>query len=449
MSKNSIFYLVIFLEGFVLLSSELLAIRLMTPFVGAGTEVIAIIIAAVLMPLSIGYFYGGKKRSNIRNTLVRNFSHSIIFFTFGFSYLFLIYFFHLLNQLSISNYLLQTICYSLLFLVYPVYLLGQTIPLISNYLSTNNISSQTGKILCFSTLGSFAGSIITSLILMNLVGVHNTVISLISALIIMLGFITKPKLSLLHLIVFSCLLLTLIFNNSIVLKKLNIVANNQYNTIYIFTKPDNTKILSINHSYSSQYNKNNSQQFKYVKFINDLLPKKNKKILIIGAGGFTIGVNDTKNYYTYIDIDKDLKSIAEKYFLEKKLTTNKVFITMPARAFVAHTKEKFDYIILDAYSNRMNMPQQLLTIEFFSKVKSLLTAKGVFVFNAIASPSFNDTYSCKLDNTLRSVFTKITRQIMSLPTIQNSSNILYIYFANSLDNNETYTDLKNSYYTDK
>lgn len=432
----------------MVLSSELIAIRLMTPFVGTGTEVIAIVISAVLMPLSIGYYFGGKNTFNIRQTLIKNFSQSIIFFTFGFSYLFLIFFFHYLNKITISNYLLQTFCYSALFLAYPIYLLGQTIPLISNYLSNKNFSMHTGKILCFSTLGSFAGSIITSLILMNLIGVHNTVICLISALMYMLLLISKPKININNIAAFTCLIITLTLNNSVFLKKLNIVANNQYNTIYVFSKKNDSKLLSINHSDSSKFSKNKKNQFKYVEFINNLLPKKDKKILIIGAGGFTIGLNDKKNKYIYIDIDKDLKNIAEKYFLEKNLEKNKKFIATPARAYINQTKENFDYIILDAYSNRMNMPKQLLTVEFFNKIKSLLSNKGVFIFNAIASPRFSDTYTCKIDNTLHSVFKKITRQVMSLDKTPKNSNILYIYFANSLDNNEIYTDLNNSYYSD-
>jgi hypothetical protein len=51
---------VILTEGYILLSSELLAIRLSIPFVGSGTDTISIIIAAVLLPLAFGYYQGGK-----------------------------------------------------------------------------------------------------------------------------------------------------------------------------------------------------------------------------------------------------------------------------------------------------------------------------------------------------------------------------------------------------
>ena len=56
--SNSLFA-VILLEGFVVLAFELLAIRQLIPFVGSSTDVVAIVIGAVLMPLSFGYYSGG------------------------------------------------------------------------------------------------------------------------------------------------------------------------------------------------------------------------------------------------------------------------------------------------------------------------------------------------------------------------------------------------------
>ena len=58
--RDRFLFFVIFLEGFVVLSLELLAIRLTIPFVGSGTDTISIIIAAVLLPLAFGYYRGGQ-----------------------------------------------------------------------------------------------------------------------------------------------------------------------------------------------------------------------------------------------------------------------------------------------------------------------------------------------------------------------------------------------------
>ena len=73
-------FLLIFTEGYVVLATELLAVRLMIPMVGAGTDTISVIIAGVLMPLAFGYYAGGnyrtktlkKKRRSIRLKLLWN-----------------------------------------------------------------------------------------------------------------------------------------------------------------------------------------------------------------------------------------------------------------------------------------------------------------------------------------------------------------------------------------
>src|SRR6185295_429791 len=59
-----------------------------------------------------------------------------------------------------------------------------------------------------------------------------------------------------------------------------------------------------------------------------------KSILVIGAGGFTLGLEDKKNDYTYVDIDPSLKDISEKHFIDQKLGPNKRFIPEDARAYL-------------------------------------------------------------------------------------------------------------------
>lgn len=61
-AKALTLFTIIVLEGYVVLSSELLAIRQTIPFAGSGTDTISIIIAAVLMPLAFGYYAAGRFR---------------------------------------------------------------------------------------------------------------------------------------------------------------------------------------------------------------------------------------------------------------------------------------------------------------------------------------------------------------------------------------------------
>jgi len=94
--KNAyiLFFTIILIEGFFTLSLELLVIRQIIPFVGNGTEVVAITISSVLLPLALGYYYGGiryiesfKKENGtkIRNILTGNIYKIAIITGVGFS----------------------------------------------------------------------------------------------------------------------------------------------------------------------------------------------------------------------------------------------------------------------------------------------------------------------------------------------------------------------------
>jgi spermidine synthase len=456
------FYIVIFIEGYVVLASELLAIRIIIPFVGNGTETISIIIAAVLMPLAIGYYAGGKyspKANNqtVRNKLVSNLVRASFILVFGLSYAFLDVIFPLFELICNGNRIAQTALYSALFLVYPVYLLGQTVPLISNYFSSQKLSAVTGRMLCFSTMGSFFGSIISTLVLMSVIGVNYTVIVTISLLAALIFWLNKKVFSLTSLKVVFLILIVVTINDSTTMKLMGIVENNNYSTIEILDIPheDNTRMLVINRSFSSKFSPTPEGRLDYVKYVEKtLLPPTagdKRSILIIGAGGFTIGLSDDHNQYTYVDIDSSLQAVAEEHFLKQKLSANKKFIAEPARAFLHNNTTKYDLIFLDAYSNAMSIPTQLITHEFFMQVKNSLKPNGVIGFNAITNPHFDTKYSIKLDNTLREIFPNLNRFVVKSHNVwgtAKSSNIIYSY-RNKPTTTDTYTDDKNTYFLDK
>ena len=68
---GSILLFVLFIEGYIVLSYELLALRLVMPMAGAGAQTASIVIAAVLLPLAFGYHAGGAySRMNLRKDFV-------------------------------------------------------------------------------------------------------------------------------------------------------------------------------------------------------------------------------------------------------------------------------------------------------------------------------------------------------------------------------------------
>lgn len=462
-------FIIIVIEGYIVLATELLAIRQTIPYVGSGTDTVSIIIAAVLMPLAFGYQYGGQFKPrkifghyiSVRKKLILNILIASTILLVGMSYKYMKMFFIWLPEIGVENRLAQISVYSALFLVLPVYLLGQTVPLVSNFFSKEKLSQITGKMLFFSTVGSFLGAILSTLVLMSTIGVHHTVslnFVLLSVLVILLS---KNKMS--GVVIYSVViaLLAMSFNSDKLLMKDHIKENNQYNIIAAGTLKNNNRLLKINNNHSSSYN-DAGEKFSYIEFaervaiapISGASPPR--EILVIGSGGFTFGHDDQNNIYTYVDIDKSLKNIAETHILKEPIGKNKKFIPQPARAFFNGTDKKFDVIFLDAYLGGGSVPEHLVTQEFFLQVKEHLKDKAVLITNLILSPHFNNQFTRNIDNTLRSVFPHVSRQVIAEKySLWEESetlmaNVIYMYrHEDNYAFGHIYTDNKNSVFYDK
>ncbi len=474
--KNLWLFSVIFLEGYVVLATELLAIRLLVPFVGSGTEVISIIISAVLLPLAVGYHYGsrayssgfrkatrkGKSFGGLRSVILKNLLTSLIILSLGLSYVFLEMFFFITDHLGGDHVLVKTSIYCSVFLVYPVFLLGQTIPIMSNYFSQKNLSSATGAILFFSTIGSFLGSVFSTLVLMMIVGVHVTVIFTLALLFLLIVIIRQRLYSLEVFLAFVIVLFVWALNNNAGFIKNGIYSNNAYSLIAVVeNKEEKSRTLMVNRSNSSKISEDPSDRFEYLRYIEDnyintYQGNKPLEILIIGAGGFTIGKDDNFNNYHYVDIDPALKEVSEKYFLKEKLGANKHFYPTSARAYLAGDNRKYDVIFADAYTNVMSLPAECVTQEFFAEIKKKLAAGGVVIANIIAVPDFSDKFSKRIHNTFRSVFPHFNVHVVAgynpwPPQFKKPyRNNLYIYIdRNQPADHEIYTDNLNTYSLDK
>lgn len=439
-------YAIIFIEGYVVLSTEIIAIRQIIPFVGNGAEVVSIIIASVLMPLSLGYYVGGNftknKRFHIRQKLMLNLVIASLILTIGLSYIFLDVFFPFLEQYYVNHRVLKTIIFSLLFLIIPAFLLGQTVPLISHYFAKMHRSKITGVILCISTIGSFCGSILSTLLLMPLIGVHHVIIMNIFLLFIIYVILSRKKIVISTMVMFLILSLAVALNSSYAMKYLRIVEDNAYNTIVVghYHDDENVRMININRSVSALLTKDPRQRYDYLQyieqqFINLSLDQQSppKSILIIGAGGFTLGYQDYYNHYQFVDIDKSLKRVAQTYFLQRDLKPNQQFIPIPARAFFRQNKEQYDLIILDAYSNANSTPGQLITKEYFMQVKNHIKSGGAMVLFVVASGNLHDKFSVKLDRTVRQVFGFVNRHPLDQfnPWYnKREGGLLYIYYNN-------------------
>ncbi len=439
MSKKVRAWLValIFFNGFISLSLELVILRQLSFWVGSSPVITSIIMGAFLGFMSLGYWLGNSPRVRIKfipKILCASFLFIAALALFAASFPFVTTYFALMYTAGIKSGVIQTFIYSFAFLSVGPFLFGFNTTLLSRLLQVRN-KNNTGNIMAVDTIGSVIASMATTLIMMPFLGVNYTV-----CLVILLacGCALLVCRRVCVWIVSAALLIFGGYINSdyVQYSKYGILVNNSNSTISV-AEFDGLRVLDMNRLAMSVYNTHDASGAPYINFINDnfiyKLPKdKPRKILVLGAGGFTAGLSDTFHEYTFVDIEPTLKEVSEKHFLKQNLSPNKKFIVQDASQFLKNTPQQYDIILLDVYSNSFQVPEGLITAEFMARIKSRVAPNGVVLMNIIESPSFSDAYTRVFDNTFHSVFTHNTsRQIIDTinPWARDEvANIIYIYF---------------------
>jgi spermidine synthase len=441
--------LIILLEGFVTIAVEMLTIRQLITVVGNSVIITSLIIGIFLLFLALGYYRGGHYRDNYSSILKRNFVIASLLLGVGLSYTFVqLFFYFLFTQFHLFGLIALTI-YLLLITAPLVYLLGQTVPITTNlFRYEHHVGSISGKVLALSTVGSFLGSILSTLVLMNFFGVAWTVYLNFFLVLFLIGLLVKlPKDT--FLIVGLTVAAIIIYLLNITMEHRLFVATNNYGdyqinaNIYYPPTKSIGNLLTINNSASS-FLSLDRKGFPYIEEIKQILFQdlgyRNKDILVLGAGGFSLSAESNyTNRFLYVDIDGSLPQIARQGFID---TINGRFVHDDARTFLRNTTQKFDAIVSDVYSSRYTIPFHLVTQEYFKSVRSVLKPNGIAIFNIIANPMMRNNYSKRIDNTIRSVFKNC--MIFAIPYRNGPANILYVCPRENNIDQTIYTDNKNA-----
>ena len=452
-----ILLLAVFIGGYSSLSLELIVLRQLSSFVGTTTITVSIVMGSFLAFMSWGYYKGSVESvvwSSLRRQAANDFLLIALLVVLASSYILIDIYFIAFNEAGITSNIIQTALYSLLFLSYGPYLFGKITAMLSRYLHYRD-PNFTGKIMAVDTIGSVLGSLLTTLIIMPFVGVNHTIVVVVVITLSAACFLTRRRN---YVAILTILLAAVLFNQDKLLKDTyGIIENNAVATVGVHeTDKGKSRLLVINGSMSSKISKEHNLNFSYINFINDnfirTLPEnETKDILVIGAGGFTVGIDDTRNNYIYVDVDKNLKRITEENFLKEKLSPNKKFVVQDANQFLKESRHKYDIIVLDTYSSLQYIPMELVTREYFERAKNNLKEGGILLLNAIVSPNFGDDFAMNLDNTLRSVFKNNLRSqvVRNFNAWKQGTrgNVIYVYY-NRLNPGKIYTVNKNPSFYD-
>lgn len=442
LSRAALVFL-IFLNGYVSLSLELVVLRQLSFFVGSSAVITSIIMAIFLGFMSFGYFVGESGRfSNDKIYSVLKFNFLIIAFmsVCAASFPLISKYFVLMYSGGVTSSVIQTFFYSLIFLSVGPFLFGLNTTLLSRKLRSV-VTNCVGGIMAWDTIGSVFGSVATTLLLMPFIGVNYTVV-LITFLSVLAALVLTRRWWVCLIGGLVCCISVFVNCNMIQRHYFGIIVNNANSTISV-SEETYGRILYMNGLSMSVYDPARNAVADYVNylnhnFINTMPSDRVYKILVLGAGGFTLGLNDTRNEYTFVDIESTLKDVAENHFLKHKLSPNKKFVVADASQYLKNIPEQYDFILLDVYSNSYQVPESLITVEFMERLKKRIAPNGIIAMNMIVSPEFFNKYSRVFDNTFKSVFPYNTsRQVIGgfspWTDADGSSNVIYLYYNKEND----------------
>jgi len=169
-----IIYFVAFVEWFSTLAVEIIAMRLAIPVVGSSVVLTSIFLWIVLLALSCGYRSGWRMSSKMsKPKIVR-----ALWWILAFAWLWYVLVSFTLERgmlewmmATSGSYILTLFVVAWVLFFLPVFVASHTIPMLTELLEEPSKGKAAWAMLFASTVGSFFGSVLTSIVLFDLFGV--------------------------------------------------------------------------------------------------------------------------------------------------------------------------------------------------------------------------------------------------------------------------------------
>jgi spermidine synthase len=457
--------LVVFIASFCTLVIELVAGRIMAPYVGVSLYTWTSIIGVVLAGISIGAYLGGL----IADRYPRSSTLGWLLFLSGLGAFSispltnLIGAAHFQTSLMVRILLITTIIFFV-----PSCLLGMISPVVVK-LTLNNLEKTgnvVGKIYAFSTLGSILGTFATGFFLISWMGTRSILftmgIILILSAPIFGGLFLRKKTFVFFFIIFIPLVWAFYgyaFKPPLDEETYFFKESNYYT---IKLKKDLTRgsgvpleALALDHLIHSYTDLKDPfcLEYEYIRIYEEVVRwqagKRNSlKTLFIGGGGYTFPRFIEAKYpnaeIDVVEIDPEVTRVVLKYLGISKDTKIRS-INEDGRWFVMNCPETegHDFIFGDAF-NDLSIPYHLTTKEFAMQLKRLLKPDGLLLANVIDSfkiGAFMPSYI----RTLEEVFGKGNVHLLALSLNYDQLGIsTYVVVASpqSLDMNDFVEQIK-------
>ncbi len=398
----------VFICGAMTMVLELVAARVLSPYVGSSNLIWTSIIGIMLICMSLGYWVGGKiadKKQDLKDLSqfiwISAISTSLIpiFETIVVN--------GLANILSEELIIVAITSATFLFGI-PSFMLATVSPIAVKFKNNEEeqVGTVSGKISSLSTIGSIFGTFFAGFVLIPQVGVNNIILGS-SILLLVLAFLIYPNKKIKQIIeavitLISIILLIIvgkyIFKNAhpdiindldteysrIWVKNVNIAENLSYKTLQVDRGLEsyiNEQTGEMGAAYLSYYD-----LFEYYN-------KNAKSTLMIGGAAYTYPKHYFKNYENntmdVVEIDEKMTEIAKKEFNLDTTNQNLKIFHQDGRSYLNYSDSKYDTILIDAFKG-LNAPFELTTYEAMCKAKERLNDNGVVITNLISTLEGDD-----------------------------------------------------------
>lgn len=437
--KNSYLYFTVFISGMTSLAVELAASRLLGNYFGTSNLVWACIIGLILIYLSVGYFLGGSwaDRSPKFSTfyqilawagllvgLIPLASRPVLRFAAS-----------AFDNMQMGVLFGSFVAVVVLFIL-PVSLLGTASPFairlaIADSESAGKVS---GRIYAISTLGSFIGTFLPTLLLIPTIGTYRTFLFFSGLLILCalaglwksagwrraLVYIWMP-------LIIAALAWFGVRGTDKAAAGQVFETESEYN--YIQVRETNgifTLHLNDGQGFHSIYpptlpeNYGPWEQVLAAPFFNPAPydPRQVKRMAIVGLAAGTTAYQATRAFpgiqIDGIEIDPNIVAVGREYFDMNEPNLN--VIIQDGRLALDQSSERYQVISVDAYRPPY-IPWHLTTKEFFQVVRDHLTEDGAMVINVGRSPEDRSLIDA-LGSTILTVFPTI--HVIDIPGSFNS-----------------------------
>ncbi|MHB9003492.1 MAG: spermidine synthase [Coriobacteriia bacterium] len=405
---------VVFSCGAALMGLELVAARVLAPFLGNSIYVWGSVISVVMIALSLGYWAGGQiaDRFGAARALPPVIGSAGLATAFA-----PLLAKAVLPSVSELGPRLGSLAAAALIFFLPAILLAMVSPLgvrLAANRGITHLGRSAGSLYAISTAGSIAGTLATSFWLIPLLSIEPLIVwtgfVLAATALLALGLPGGEQESMAN-----PLATQVAGSAAVLLVAASLVvggyvlwrvapapsvneageavlfrADTEYHRITV-TEDDTTRHLRFDASHQTAIDLDDPyvSRIRYPDYMHLALALNPdaKRVLVLGLGGGAITKRFWRDYpelsVDSVEIDKVVVDVSRRYFAITEDERSRIFVD-DARRYVQHTTETYDIIIVDAYYSD-SLPFHLTTQEFLGELKECMNPDGVIAYNVISS----------------------------------------------------------------